>query len=326
MSYEVKMPQLGMNQDTAIILSWFKKEGDKIEKGDPLFEVETDKATMEVEAQTDGYLSNVDAEEGTEVPVGQLMALIVDDEKEVKKKQSHSDDSGIVQAEQIHEKIIEPESLKDEVPTPGPASITEDKSIQVHENFRTELGSKVLASPKAKVAANELGIDLLELRNSGGKEPFHFADIRRTPPNQSFSTLYMRVSSEAIDSLLLKVKDPRRELLFSKFASSAWNFIFDDRRVKIIIKDITGEQSLDVSDDKEETNASSTILTLIDLCDTKLIAYETGKSGLHLSISQIGGEFTLCFSFNESVLQFSDSVKFMSELGVRLEDPILQLI
>ena len=89
MSYEVKMPQLGMNQDTAIILSWFKKEGDKIEKGDPLFEVETDKATMEVEAQTDGYLSNVDAEEGTEVPVGQLMALIVDDEKEVKKKQSH---------------------------------------------------------------------------------------------------------------------------------------------------------------------------------------------------------------------------------------------
>ena len=75
------------------------------------------------------------------------------------------------------------------------------------------------------------------------------------------------------------IRDPISVLLFSKFASSAWNFIFDDRRVKIIIKDITGEQSLDVSDDKEETNASSTILTLIDLCDTKLIAYETGKSG-----------------------------------------------
>ena len=50
MSYEVKMPQLGMNQDTAVVVAWFK-EGDKIEKGDPLFEVETDKATMEVEAQ-----------------------------------------------------------------------------------------------------------------------------------------------------------------------------------------------------------------------------------------------------------------------------------
>ena len=48
MSYEVKMPQLGMNQDTAVVVAWFKKEGDKIEKGDPLFEVETDKATMEL--------------------------------------------------------------------------------------------------------------------------------------------------------------------------------------------------------------------------------------------------------------------------------------
>ena len=57
MSYEVKMPQLGMNQDTAVVVAWFKKEGDKIEKGNPLFEVETDKATMEVEAQKEGYLN-----------------------------------------------------------------------------------------------------------------------------------------------------------------------------------------------------------------------------------------------------------------------------
>ena len=326
MSYEVKMPQLGMNQDTAIILSWFKKEGDKIEKGDPLFEVETDKATMEVEAQTDGYLSNVDAEEGTEVPVGQLMALIVENEKEVEKNQSQSDNLGTVQAVKIDEEIVKLESSEDEILSPGPASVEEEKSVRINESLRTELDTKVLASPKAKMAANELGIDLLELRNSGVKEPFHFADIRRTPPNQSFSTLYMRVSSEAIDNLLLKAKDPKRGLLFSKFASSAWNFIFDERRIKIIINDITGEQPLDVNDDQQETNTSSTILTLVDLCDSKLIAYETGKSGLNLSISQLGGEFTLCFSFNESVLQFSDSVKFMSELGVRLEDPILQLI
>ena len=37
MSYEVKMPQLGMNQDTAVVVAWFKKEGEKVEKGDPLF-------------------------------------------------------------------------------------------------------------------------------------------------------------------------------------------------------------------------------------------------------------------------------------------------
>ena len=78
MSYEVKMPQLGMNQDTAVVVAWFKKEGEKVEKGDPLFEVETDKDTMEVEAQKEGYLSKIRVDEGSEVPVGHLLALISD--------------------------------------------------------------------------------------------------------------------------------------------------------------------------------------------------------------------------------------------------------
>jgi pyruvate/2-oxoglutarate dehydrogenase complex dihydrolipoamide acyltransferase (E2) component len=76
MPLDVIMPALGMTQDTGVILSWHKKPGDPVSEGDALFEVETDKAAMEVEAQGSGYLTNVTAEAGDEVPVGQVLALI----------------------------------------------------------------------------------------------------------------------------------------------------------------------------------------------------------------------------------------------------------
>lgn len=76
MPHDVTMPQLGMAQDAGKIVSWLKAPGDKVAKGDALFEVETDKATMEVEAQASGYLTNVTAAEGEDVPVGQAIARI----------------------------------------------------------------------------------------------------------------------------------------------------------------------------------------------------------------------------------------------------------
>jgi pyruvate dehydrogenase E2 component (dihydrolipoamide acetyltransferase)/2-oxoglutarate dehydrogenase E2 component (dihydrolipoamide succinyltransferase) len=76
MPLDVIMPALGMAQDTGLIVAWHKRPGDAVAKGDVLFEVETDKATMEVEAQGDGYLTNVTAQEGADVPVGNTIAKI----------------------------------------------------------------------------------------------------------------------------------------------------------------------------------------------------------------------------------------------------------
>jgi len=78
MPHEVTMPQLGMAQDAGRLTQWLKAPGDKVTKGDALFEVETDKATMEVEAQASGYLTHVTASEGEDVPVGQAIARISD--------------------------------------------------------------------------------------------------------------------------------------------------------------------------------------------------------------------------------------------------------
>ena len=76
MPLDVIMPALGMTQDTGVILAWHKQPGDPIKEGEALFEVETDKAAMEVEAQGSGYLTSVSAAVGDEVPVGQVLARI----------------------------------------------------------------------------------------------------------------------------------------------------------------------------------------------------------------------------------------------------------
>jgi pyruvate/2-oxoglutarate dehydrogenase complex dihydrolipoamide acyltransferase (E2) component len=81
MPHDVIMPALGMAQDTGLLLAWHKKPGDEVAEGDVLFEVETDKASMEVEAQAAGYLTDVSAEPGSDVPVGQTIALISENPK-----------------------------------------------------------------------------------------------------------------------------------------------------------------------------------------------------------------------------------------------------
>ena len=77
MAISVVMPALEMAQETGKLISWFKKEGDSITKGEPLLEIETDKAVMEIEAPADGVLAGVKAQAGAEVPVGQTIAWIV---------------------------------------------------------------------------------------------------------------------------------------------------------------------------------------------------------------------------------------------------------
>ena len=78
MAHEIIMPALGMAQETGRLVAWLKNEGDTVSKGDPLMEVETDKSTMEVEAPKDGFLVNITALANTDVPVGDVVAYIVE--------------------------------------------------------------------------------------------------------------------------------------------------------------------------------------------------------------------------------------------------------
>ncbi len=77
MAKSVIMPALGMAQESGVLVSWLKREGEAVAKGEPLMEIETDKATVEIEAPESGFLGGVLAKEGDVVPVGQTIAWIL---------------------------------------------------------------------------------------------------------------------------------------------------------------------------------------------------------------------------------------------------------
>ena len=75
MATEVKLPRLGQGMESGTIVKWLKSEGDKVEKGEPLYELDTDKVTQEVEAEASGVLLQIVVSEG-EVPVGTAIAYV----------------------------------------------------------------------------------------------------------------------------------------------------------------------------------------------------------------------------------------------------------
>src|SRR6202140_984278 len=77
MAFSVVMPALEMAQETGKLLAWRKQEGDRVSKGEPLLEIETDKAVVEIEAPADGILAGIKASAGADIPVGQTIAWIV---------------------------------------------------------------------------------------------------------------------------------------------------------------------------------------------------------------------------------------------------------
>ena len=81
MAKAITVPQLGLTMEKATITTWMKQEGDSVDKGKPLCLIETDKVNFEVEAPQSGVLVKVMAEEGRELPVGEVIAVIAQEEE-----------------------------------------------------------------------------------------------------------------------------------------------------------------------------------------------------------------------------------------------------
>jgi len=76
MEVEVTMPWLGQEMTKGTIIEWYKKEGDRVDKEEPLFLVDTEKATIDVESEVAGVLKKILVSENEEAPVGQVVAII----------------------------------------------------------------------------------------------------------------------------------------------------------------------------------------------------------------------------------------------------------
>jgi pyruvate dehydrogenase E2 component (dihydrolipoyllysine-residue acetyltransferase) len=155
----VIMPALGVAQQTGTLLKWLKAEGQSISKGEPLMEVETDKATVEIEAPASGILSQVIAKVGDEVPVGQRIALILaPGETASEEKQST-----------VHTPVANAARSSMPPPATGP---------KMRSAYRVPpVGGRILASPAAKRIARENGVNLEEINGSGPEGSILMADV-----------------------------------------------------------------------------------------------------------------------------------------------------
>jgi pyruvate/2-oxoglutarate dehydrogenase complex dihydrolipoamide acyltransferase (E2) component len=163
MAHDVTMPQLGMAQDSGVIVAWHKAPGDKVRKGEILFEVETDKAVMEVEAAAEGVLLELRRAEGEDVPVGEVLAVIGAEGEAVKAAPAKAETK--VEAKAEAPKVEAVAAAPVAAPAPAPAPVA------------AAAGGKVLASPKAKALAAEQGLDLNRLAAAGRPQPYHVADL-----------------------------------------------------------------------------------------------------------------------------------------------------
>jgi pyruvate dehydrogenase E2 component (dihydrolipoamide acetyltransferase) len=156
MAISVVMPALEMAQETGKLISWLKKEGESVAKGEPLLEIETDKAVMEIESPGDGVLAGVKIEAGAEVPVGQTIAWIVRP-GEIPPADEVATESGR------------------KTTSAAPATPTAVSANQPSTSAPST--QPVKTSPKARRLASERGVNLADVRGSGAGGEILASDI-----------------------------------------------------------------------------------------------------------------------------------------------------
>lgn len=163
---EVIMPTLGMAQDSGLLVGWLVAPGAHVGPEDPLFEVETDKSTVEVPAGAEGYLAALLAEPGEEVPTGQVIAILTAEAPAETLQRSAAGAAAPAAEEEAERPTAAPPAPErpEETPKAAPAPAAE---------------GRILASPKARRLALEAGLDLNRLVSEGLPQPYHARDIER---------------------------------------------------------------------------------------------------------------------------------------------------
>ena len=162
MASEVILPRLGQGMESGTIVRWLVAEGDKVEKGQPLYELDTDKVTQEVEAEAAGVLLKIVVPEG-EVPVGTAIAYV--------------GEAGEHVPEGTGTQPVEEPAPREQVPVPTEpeqAAAPEPATVAAAGN-----GGRVKASPLARRIARERGIDLASLSGTGPEGRIVAEDVER---------------------------------------------------------------------------------------------------------------------------------------------------
>jgi len=149
---KVVMPRLSLTMKEGTVVQWFKKEGESVQKDEPLVEVLSEKVTYDVEAPESGVLRKILATEGSNVPVDQALGIIA------------APDEPISEAETT---------------TPVPLPEVAEVAAAAEPEVVAETAERILASPAAKRLARELGIDLAQVKGTGPEGRIVEDDVKR---------------------------------------------------------------------------------------------------------------------------------------------------
>jgi pyruvate dehydrogenase E2 component (dihydrolipoamide acetyltransferase) len=171
MAFSVVMPALEMAQETGKLVAWRKAEGDSVTKGEPLLEIETDKAVLEVESPADGVLAGVKAQAGDVVPVGNIIAWII--------RPGEAPPSEVVIA-------------------PAPSKAEPTRAAAAVAAPATSSGGQI--SPKARRLAKEHGVDITSLRGSGPGGEILASDVLAAAESKSSSSSTPASASKEVET------------------------------------------------------------------------------------------------------------------------------
>ncbi|MDQ3889348.1 MAG: 2-oxo acid dehydrogenase subunit E2 [Actinomycetota bacterium] len=200
MANDVTLPRLGQGMESGTIVRWLKGEGDKVEKGEPLYELDTEKVTQEVEADASGFLLKILASEGAEIAVGEPVAVIGEEGEDVQPR-NEEPERGAEPTADVPGKSeeaetpgrVEPgeagEEMGVEKPAEAPAREEErERGREAGVEQRGPLerarasrrdGGRLKASPLARRLAREGGVELTEIEGTGPEGRIVAEDVER---------------------------------------------------------------------------------------------------------------------------------------------------
>jgi pyruvate dehydrogenase E2 component (dihydrolipoamide acetyltransferase) len=214
MALEVTLPRLGQGMESGTIVRWLKSEGDRVEKGEALYELDTEKVTQEVEADASGVLLKILAGEGEEIEVGKRIAVIGEEGEEVPSAEA---------AEEVDEDEQEegsPGQERDEERERGRAAAAEqaeqeEQEEQEEEPARTN-GGRLKASPLARRIARERGIDLRSLTGTGPEGRIVAEDVERA----TAAPAHAPAAAAPLEAEVVKLTSLRRTI--ARRLTEAW--------------------------------------------------------------------------------------------------------
>jgi len=180
MPIQITMPALSPTMEEGTLSKWLVKEGDKISSGDVIAEIETDKATMEVEAVDEGTLARIVVPEGTQgVKVNSVIAILAAEGEDVAAAAGSADAATAAKAESAPKRAVEepqPKAAEAAPAAPAAVQLAAQPSAPA-QSGASSTGGRVFASPLARRIASEAGIDLSAVKGSGPHGRIVKADV-----------------------------------------------------------------------------------------------------------------------------------------------------